>query len=57
MLAEALRLPSRTWANYEDGVTIPGEVLLEFLELTGVEPSWLLRGAGEMSRVATPCTG
>ena len=46
LLAEALRLPFRTWANFERGVTIPGEVLLEFVEITGCEPLWLLRGAG-----------
>jgi hypothetical protein len=49
-----LRLPSRTWTNYERGVTVPGVILLEFLELTGVEPPWLLRGAGEKYRMATP---
>jgi hypothetical protein len=53
-LAGMLRLPSRTWVNYERGVTIPGVILLEFLELTGVEPLWLLRGAGEKYRMATP---
>ena len=30
-LAEALGLPARTWRNFEDGVRIPGEVLLRFL--------------------------
>jgi hypothetical protein len=54
MLAEKLRLPWRTWDNYERSVTIPGEVLLEFLELTGIEPLWLLRGLGEKYRVTTP---
>ena len=54
VLAGKLQIPSRTWANYERGVTIPGETLLEFLVLTGVEPTWLLRGAGEKYRVATP---
>jgi hypothetical protein len=52
-LADMLRLPSRTWANYERGVTIPGEILLGFLVLTGLEPLWLLRGAGEKYRMAT----
>ena len=51
VLAGKLRLPFRTWSNYELGVTMPGEVLLEFLELTGVEPLWLLRGIGEKYRV------
>lgn len=33
-LARQLNLPARTWYNYEKGVTIPGEVLLDFLQLT-----------------------
>jgi hypothetical protein len=45
-LASQLRLPFRTWVNYESGVTIPGEVLLSFLEATGTNPAWLLRGIG-----------
>ena len=53
LLAGKLRLPHRTWSNYEQGVTIPGEVLLEFLRLTGVEPTWLLSGLGEKYGVAT----
>jgi hypothetical protein len=46
-LAGRLGLHVRTWVNYEDGVTIPGEVLLAFLELTGTNPGWILRGVGE----------
>ncbi len=45
-LAGLLGLPERTWTNYEAGVTIPGEVLLRFMELTGTGPAWLLRGTG-----------
>jgi hypothetical protein len=45
-LAEALELPARTWAHYESGVTFPGLVLLRFIEVTGVEPHWLLTGEG-----------
>ncbi len=45
-LAEELGLPSRTWQNYEAGVTMPGLVLLEFIEATGVCPRWLLTGDG-----------
>lgn len=52
LLSRALRLPFRTWSNYERGVTIPGEVLLEFIDLTGAEPRWLLRGLGEKYRMA-----
>ncbi len=45
-LATRLGLPPRTWANYERGVTVPGEVLLGFIELTGTAPLWLFRGVG-----------
>lgn len=45
-LARALGLPARTWYNYETGVTIPAEILLEFAELTGVQLRWLLSGEG-----------
>jgi transcriptional regulator with XRE-family HTH domain len=46
-LARALGVPSRTWYNYERGVTVPADVLLRFIELTGAEPAWLLHGQGE----------
>jgi hypothetical protein len=46
VLARQLRLPFPTWANYESGVTIPGDVLLRFLETTGTNPRWLLHGTG-----------
>jgi hypothetical protein len=51
-LARALGVPSRTWYNYERGVTVPAEVLLRFIELTGAEPAWLLHGQGEKYRGA-----
>jgi hypothetical protein len=44
MLAEALRLPIRTWINYELGITVPALVMLRFIELTGACPHWLLTG-------------
>ncbi len=44
MLAEALQLPFRTWANYESGITVPALVMLRFIMLTGVCPRWLLTG-------------
>jgi hypothetical protein len=47
MLAEALGLPTRTWLNYEVGVTIPAEVILRFIEVTGADPHWLLTGLGQ----------
>lgn len=43
-LARLLEIPARDLYNYETGVTIPGEVLLRIIELTGVRPAWLLRG-------------
>ena len=46
LLAELVGVPARTWANYESGVTIPGLVLLRFIDATGVEPRWLLTGKG-----------
>jgi hypothetical protein len=46
-LAAALNLPEATWLNYERGVTVPADVLLEFLDLTGADPHWLLTGDGE----------
>lgn len=41
-VARRLGLPSRTWKNYESGVTIPGEVILRFLILTGTDPRRML---------------
>jgi transcriptional regulator with XRE-family HTH domain len=46
LLAGALGISARTWANYEFGVTIPALVLLRFIDATGVEPHWLLTGEG-----------
>ena len=43
-LARAMDLPLRTWMNYEAGVTIPALVILQFIQLTGVSPEWLLSG-------------
>ena len=45
-IADALHLPHRTWMNYEQGVVMPATVLLRFLDLTMVEPHWLLTGRG-----------
>lgn len=52
-LAGRLGLPFRTWLNYENGVTIPGEILLQFLDITGTEPRWLLHGEGPRFRAMT----
>src|SRR5690349_2530402 len=52
-LAEMLGIPSRTWYNYEIGVTVPAEVLLRLIEVTDVEPGWLLSGTGARYRGAS----
>jgi hypothetical protein len=46
-LARLLGLPARTWYNYETGVTIPAEVLLRFIEITGADPAFLRTGEGD----------
>jgi hypothetical protein len=49
-LARRLGIPVRTWYNYEAGVTVPAEVVLKIIELTSVEPMWLLHGKGPKFR-------
>jgi hypothetical protein len=49
-LARRLGLPARTWYNYETGVTVPAEVLLSFIDVTGCSPVWLLSGDGSKYR-------
>jgi hypothetical protein len=44
MLAEALQVPFRTWANYESGIAMPALIMLRFVVLTGACPHWLLTG-------------
>jgi len=47
LLAGALRLPYRRWIDYErGGASIPGDVLLRFVEHTRADPHWLLTGQG-----------
>ena len=57
LLAEDLRIPTRTWVHYESGVSIPGLVLLRFIEATGVEPRWLLTGEGPRYRAVQGVQG
>ena len=45
-LAAALGVPTQTWRNYERAVTMPAEMLLEFMALTGADLNWLLTGDG-----------
>jgi hypothetical protein len=49
-MARRLGIPVRTWYNYEGGVTVPAEVVLKIIELTAVEPAWLLHGKGAKFR-------
>jgi hypothetical protein len=49
-LARRLKLPARTWYGYESGVTVPAEILLNFIEQTGANPSYLLTGEGPRYR-------
>jgi len=53
-LSRRLGLPIRTWYNYESGVTVPAEVVLKIIELTSVEPIWLLHGQGPKFRANRP---
>lgn len=46
-LACAVGVPEQTWLNYERGVSMPADLLLEFLVLTNANPDWLLTGEGE----------
>jgi hypothetical protein len=52
-VAARLRLPERTWSNYEAGVTMPAQVLLRFIAETGADPHWLLTGQGERYTVGS----
>ena len=49
-MARRLGIPGRTWYNYELGVTVPAEVILKIIELTSIEPTWLLHGKGPKFR-------
>jgi hypothetical protein len=46
ILAESLKIPFRAWHGYEEGSTIPAHTILRFIELTDVNPHWLLTGEG-----------
>jgi hypothetical protein len=49
-LARRLRIPERALARMEAGRPIPGELILKLIEVTGVNPHWLLHGEGERFR-------
>jgi len=48
--AALLKVSLRTWASCEACGAISGGLLLRFIEVTQVEPSWLLRGLGPCYR-------
>jgi hypothetical protein len=56
-LARAVKVPPSTWRNYERGVTMPAEVLLDFMEVTQVSPHWLSTGEGERFIERNPSSG
>jgi len=45
-VARRLQISSRTWHDYERGVTVPGEILLKVIETFDVEPLWLIHREG-----------
>ena len=49
-LARRIGVPTRTWYNYERGVTVPAEIILRIIEVTSVESRWLLDGNGPKLR-------
>src|SRR5262245_55840369 len=50
LLAETLGIPTCNWVRYESGAPMPGQVLLRFIAVAGVEPQWLLTGEGRRYR-------
>ncbi len=51
ILARALHVPPQTWCNYERGVTMPAEVLIGFLEVTGADVQSLLTSEIDRPRI------
>jgi hypothetical protein len=49
-MAKRLGILSQTWDNYEQGITVPGEIILKLIEVTSVEPRWLSDGQGPRFR-------
>jgi hypothetical protein len=50
ILSQAMDIPPQTWEHMEQGITIPASIILHFIEITGVEPHWLLTAEGERYR-------
>ena len=53
LLAEALGIPFVLCTATRPAATIPAHSILRFIELTGVDPHWLLTGRGTNSSMAT----
>jgi hypothetical protein len=49
-VARRLGIPVRTWYNYEQGATVPAEIILKIIKLTSIEAGWLLDGQGPRFR-------
>jgi hypothetical protein len=47
-LPRKLGISERNWYNWESGIVIPGDQILEIIVATGVRPRWLLHGQGPM---------
>jgi hypothetical protein len=45
-VARSIGAPPQTWQNYEASAVIPGVAILKFIDLTTVNPHWLLTGHG-----------
>jgi transcriptional regulator with XRE-family HTH domain len=54
LLAREMGVSFRTLHRYETGRTIPAQRILRFIEVTGVDPHWLLTGAGDQFRDREP---
>lgn len=53
ILGDKLGVAPKHWQNYEEiGEALPAQTLLLFIELTGVDPLWLMRGEGRKYRRA-----
>jgi hypothetical protein len=55
-LAKRMGMPFRSWLGFESGQEIPAEQILRFIEVTGAEPRWLLKGEGQRYRDAPDVT-
>jgi hypothetical protein len=46
-MADAFNVPLHTWSNYESGVMVPSEIVLQLQVFASVSATWLLTGEGE----------